>query len=556
MFSRGEYKWREARLIEGVSQTLAEDRPRYRLIRNMNWLNAGSMTKDRGWYGLNAAGLVANDSGLRMLNGVDADYINASGQPVQAVLVFQEDYADVKIHAYDGVNRSFDVEPVALQRGNRPCPVMFANNLCVFDGLQMRARAFDGTWSTPGDATFSNPSRFATVYASRLCAAGNPTYPQSFFPSGVRRNNDWDEDLIVDVTGAGSDAITCLGLCGTFLIVGGRTFTQAHYLGTASPKDWDHDSLSTLVGPTNWASFVNVSLARGNEGQAYSFFWSDEGPMVIVQQGQGIPSIYPLWDPIRQALRGTEYEDHPAFDLGFYDDVQGVWVPEYREVRFSTRNKTVGAGHNDTLLCLNIDSVRGWIAGARDIEPAFRIRDNTNNPLPAHTVFPCRMNEQLNRPDPAGQVRMLAGDEGLLYEADVKNQRQDPGNVAIPFSIKKDNYKGLEDGIDFETKSNRTIHLAMNRPGNYTLYAKLVDASGREKITEIPCTVPGGSAWGDGGKWADGGKWTDKRRVRTVRAGLHLVGTEFSLELYDNGGISSELQIASWMLAGMVEGRR
>ena len=103
---------------------------------------------------------------------------------------------------------------------------MFANKLHVIDGVTLRTWT-GSAWATPGESSYSNPSKFGAVYANRLILAGNSTYPFTFFPSGIRDSGSWDAAWSVDVTGAHGEAITSVGTMGSFLIVGGRTFPRS-----------------------------------------------------------------------------------------------------------------------------------------------------------------------------------------------------------------------------------------------------------------------------------------------------------------------------------------
>ena len=51
--------------------------------------------------------------------------------------------------------------------------------------------------------------------------------------------------------------------------------------------------------------------------------------------GDGLPRMVPLWDPIRRMCQGTTYQGLVGLELSMFDQIEGVWVPEFNEVRFA-----------------------------------------------------------------------------------------------------------------------------------------------------------------------------------------------------------------------------
>ena len=246
----GQFTWEETNVFDGIRQDVSESLRKYRSVQNVHFANRGALTKDLGIKPLHASRIGA--SGKNVTAALDCHFNNAT----QILVAVNEGSSNADAYTFDTATRAWTAQSVSIVNGVRPSMVMFADQLHLVDGTTLRRMNASKSWSTPGEGTYSNPCKFGTVYANRLILSGNATYPYSFFPSGVRDAGTWDATLAVDVTGAQGERIPALGTLGPFLIVGGETFTRAYYLGTASPRDWDGDVVSSRVGPVHHSSYV------------------------------------------------------------------------------------------------------------------------------------------------------------------------------------------------------------------------------------------------------------------------------------------------------------
>ena len=550
----GQFTWEETNVFDGIRQDVSESLRKYRSVQNAHFANRGALTKDLGVKPLHASRIAASDKNVTA--ALDCHFNNAT----QILVAVNEGSSNADAYTFDTTTRAWTAQSVSIANSVRPSMVMFADQLHIADGTTLRRMNASKSWSTPGESTYSDPCKFGTVYANRLILSGNATYPYSFFPSGVRDGGTWDATLAVDVTGAQGERITALGTLGTFLIVGGETFTRAYYLGTASPRDWDGDVLSSRIGPVHHSSYVEVPAAGGNASSNFGFFWSREGPMMLAQVGSGLPVMKSLADPIRKAVRGTSYEGLDGLAVESYADVTAAYVPEYDEIRFSLIKKDnySATARADVIYCLSVASAIAFAGNPAEAHPIWRIRDNTNQPLPCSTLFTARLHPDTHLPSVDGTVRSLSAQDGFVYEMDAVGQYVDNiegTDYSIPFYVRRDNYDGLDDGVRSNTKSLRTGWFRTTMVGAFNLYTRaLVDGGAREATSTISLDA-GLSTWGDGSSWNDGSEWNNSEFVN-ARSGLGVLGKKFDIELYDNGNIEGDFQINSWSLLGYVEDRR
>ena len=547
----GEFVWEEDQIFDGMRQDATESIRRYRIVRNFNFRNLGAITKD---LGLRQIHETAISSAYTAKAGLDCHFNDGS----QKLVLCQGISGGANLHVYNTSTNEFgSSRGVTIANVDHPCMLMFANKLHIFDGSTLRAMNASEVMSTPGESSFSNPSKFGIVYGNRLLASGNPTYPFSFFPSGLRDSATWDVDLSVDVTGLHGETIECMGTCGPYAIVGGPKFTRAYYLGTASPYDWDWDEISNEIGPINHASYQAVS----RNGEYFGFFWSEEGPMVL-HQAEGIPRLFPLWKPIDKTIRGIEHQGMPAHVVAQYSKVTSVYVPEYNEVRFATVQDTGASpkpAEPNQLMCIDLDSVIAYVRQPANMFPKWRLRDNVNSTLQVERVFMCRVDPATGYPSLTGQNRCMSAASGRVYELDARDTFVDaPNSASIPALCRKDGYDGLTDGVREHTKSVQRWHVRTNQSGDYKLYARLYTDGGQQSSVTSVSLGEGLSLWTSNesdGSWGNGGIWNEGEFV-VKRGGFSGVGKKFDLEIYDSGNVTEELQVNSWSLSGMLEDRR
>lgn len=538
----------------GIRQDLPTSGDRWRLIQNGHLNNIGSITKDLGVRRITET-LLGNGAEDTVM-GIDAHFNNGS----QHLIVFQNSGTDMLAYKFNTVGSSWAQQsPTFAQK--TPSTFMFANALVVLDGTTLRAMNSSNVWSTPGDADYSNPCKFGTVYANRAVISGHATYPYTFFPSDSRTNT-WDVDESVDVTSTYGEQITAIFKCGQFLIVGGRTFTRAYYLGSANSKDWDWDELSSLTGPVDFKSTVEVSLTRGNVHNNYSFFYGDQGPMMIAQQGGALPSLIPMWESLEKSFRGTEHEDVPAIDITTVDQIQCNYVPELREIRFAAIKKTTQSSETDPrkdiMYCLHLPSAIAFAQSGMDPRqaPAWRLRHNVNMEFPASTLFQCQVNPDTGAPSTTGQMKLMSARDGYVYEMDAKYTYQDQGDN-IDFRIRYDGIDGEQDGVDHYTKSAQDVFFKANQVGDYTLYIQIVGDGKSSSIQglELSEDSVAWSASTEDGTWGDGADWNEGG-FAPFRAKVGALGKKFDVDIYDYGAISAELQLSDLEVGGMIEGAR
>lgn len=546
----GNFIWSERDIRDGINQNISSSRRRWRLLRNCN-LTAfrGALSKDLGSRLLSGTTL---DNGERdTFAGFDAQFSNGT----QRLYIFQNSASDQDVYLFNS-DRTFTDQGRSLAQ-TRPSVFMFADRMCVLDGTTLNTVNASGTWTTPGTGIV-NDCRFGTVYANRAIVAGSGAQPYTFHPSEVRDVTTWDTGYEVNVTTSGGEGIELLGVCGPFLIVAGFNYTRAYSLSTGHPKDWEWWGLSSLLGAANFASFVEVPHARGNAAVNLAFFWSTEGPVMLAQLGQNVPTIHPLWEPLSQAMQGIEYEGMPALDTSRANQVVSAWNPHMNEVVFAVTKKTTGAAanpRNDMLLCLDLDSALR-VAQDPDSIPAFRFRDNTSNQLPCSTIFPVQINPTTGLPSTSGQRRLFCASNGRIHELFAQGVYKDNG-VSISFEARRTGYNGEEDGVRPFLKSPRFLKARCTQVGDGTLYANLLQNGGLQSSVSEITLDEGLSVWssdsGDG-TWGDGGAWNAAETI-PVRGEFGITGEDFDLRLYDNGGINGPFTMFSWDLLGTVEDR-
>lgn len=546
----GHFTWEEDQIFDGIRQDATESVRRYRVVKNFNFRNIGAITKD---LGLRKIHQTAIDSTFVSKAALDCHFNNRT----QKLVLIQGASAATKLYVWSASTGEFGSSLATLANVDHPSMVMFADKLHILDGTTLTTMDNAETIATPGEATYSNPSTMGVVYANRLIVSGNPSYPFSFFPSGLRDSSTWDVDLSVDVTGLRGEEIRCLGICGHYMIVGGPKFTRAYYLGTASPGDWDWDEISSEIGPINHASYKSVS----RNGQNLGFFWSEEGPMVLSQNGEGLPRLYPLWKPIDKMVRGVTHQGMPALTVAQYGKVTSEYVPELNELRFAVvETLTTTPTEPNCIMAVDLDSVIDYVADSRNRWPKWRMRNNDNSPLQCQRIFSCRVDPKTGFPSiTSGQNRCMAVAAGQVYEMDARGTYTDaPNGAAIPALVRKDGYDGREDGIREHSKSVQRLHIRTNQSGAFTLYSRLYTDGGQQSsVTEIDLGS-GLELWSadtTDGTWGNGSVWNEGEFI-VQRGGFSGVGKKFDLEVYDSGNVLEELQINSWSLSGMLEDRR
>ncbi len=553
----GQFTWEENNMLGGIRQDVSESTRRFRNVQNCHVFNEGSVTKDLGIKPLNPTSI--GSESLDILAGYDCHFSDGT----QYLTVIGEGGSNADLYIYDNNSKAFTAQSRTIANNKRVDLLMFADKLHIIDGTEVQAMS-SGKAFTSQDAagTYADPCHFGTVYANRLILSGHPTYPFSFFPSGVRDSTDWDASLINSVTGSMGEKITCLGTMGSFLIVGGRTFTRAYYLGTASPKDWDWNEVSQMTGPTHHASFVSIPSIQGRTGMNVAFFWSNDGPMMLIQSANSPPTMINLSSPIIRSVRGVSHESVEGLAIERYDDVQGVYVPEFDEVRFAVTRKdsySVGRRQHDELYCLNLTSAMMYAQGAQGVYPYWRIRNNTTQgaDFPVNTIFSARMHPETHVPSTNGVVRCLCAQDGYVYEMDANGAFKDDikgTEYNIPFFVRRDGYDGMEDGIRNNTKSARKIYTRATLTGDHELYVRLI-ADGGSKSTNATIDLSGNlNVWGSR-SWGDGSVWNAGEFVN-ARGHVGTLGKKYDVEFYDNGNIEGDFQINSFSILGYVEDRR
>ena len=551
------FSWEDRIDVEGINQRSSQSQRRFRQLENFNWRRSGALTKDRGLRKVSDTVLPQPVSGAYdTVAGFDAHFNNGSHK----VLIFHHTASAMDVYelASDGTYDKYSNPALAKVT---PSVSMFANKVAIFDVTTFRTMAADRTWATPGN-DYSNPCSFGTVYANRLIASGNSAHPQNFFPSGIRDSSEWDGTNSVSVTGVQGELIESLGRCGPYLVVGGKNFTRVYYLGTASARDWDWDSLSETTGPINSQSFVDVSLSRGNETQDYAFFWGTEGPMMIGYGGGGLPILYSLWEPLQYSIAGEAYEEIPAMDVGSFSNIVGAWVPEYREIRFGFA--TTGQTKNNTFWCLDFDSAVSYANSSGKVQPAWRIRNNSNmGDFPASSIFLASVHPVTGVVDPNGRRRAMCSRNGVVYEMDAPSiytegaDREGGGGIDIPASMHRDGFTGEEDGVRDWVKSCDHVHLQTSTPGSFEMLVNIRADGGGASVIDTVDLSGGLAVWSEDileGTWA-GGQW-NASDVLPLRSEHGAMGRRFSINVYDNGNCKDELNIYSWTLQGFVEDQR
>lgn len=544
----GQFTWPEDNIYGGIRQDASESVNRYRYLQNVNVSVLQSLIKDKGVRRMSSTALYGSGE---IYTAFDARFHGG----VQYLAVFADNGVNGKCNILQADRSWVEESPTFAQV--RPCVVMFGNRMVVIDGNAVQAWT-SSSWSTVGDATV-NPCRFGLVYKNRLVMFGDPNNPFYFYPSEIRTRmawdtTDWDANYAIEVTDNQGEEVTGAFVVGSFLIVGGRTFTHAYFTGTTSRYDWDWDSLSSQVGPVNFESCVSVARSYGSDAQNYGFFWSEEGPIMVIQRAQGIPSLLPIWETIRYAVRGETYQGMVGLNTSTFDKIEASWDPSSREIRFACA--TSGSSENDMMLCLDLDSAIRFATdgGSAESYPYWRVRNNENWDFPAQMIATAQLDTDTSLPSTTGIRKMICGRDGYIYEMDSLSSCLDNDLYPIELIATKDGYDGYKEGIREHTKSARQVNIRTTQVGAYTLYVRL-RADGSSQSTASIDLSGGLKLWGDGRTWKDGAKWNSGEFV-TARGGFGLLGQKFDMDIYDDGNIQAPVQINSWSLMGYLEDRR
>jgi len=546
----GQFTWPEDQVYGGIRQDASESVSRYRYLQNVNLSVYNSIVKDKGVRRLTDSSLY---SGGEIYTLFDTRFHGG----VQKLVAFANNGTNGKCNVFN-TDRSWSEQTPTFAQV-RPSVNMFGNRMVILDGSTLRSWT-GSAWATPGNSTV-NPCTFAVVYKNRLICFGDPSNPYYFYPSDIRTRmnwdgTDWDANYAVEVTDSRGEEIKGAMVVGSFLIVGGRTFTHAHVAGSKSRYDWDWDELSSHVGPINFESCLSISRAYGNDLQNYGFFWSEEGPMMVVQQGQGLPSVLPLWESIRYAVRGETYQGMTGLNTALFSKIETVWDVESREVRFACASSA--SSENDMLLCLDLDSAIRFALGAGDdpqAYPYWRVRNNSTWNFPAQAVGTVQVDDSTGLPSTTGRNKTLIGRDGYLYEMDSDTSCYDMGVYPIRLVVTRDGYDGFADRIREHTKSLRQVRVRTTQEGNYKLYVRMRADGGRVSTPAEIDLSSGLLLWGDGRSWGDGTRWNSGEFV-TERGGVGLLGQKFDMDMYDDGNIRAPVQINSWAFMGYTEDRR
>lgn len=544
----GHFSWPEMNLGGGIRQNVTAAMRRWRLRRNFNWVNDGALTKDLGLRRLSQDQLQSGSYDLR--GGIDAHYDDST----QKLFVFQAKSGGTEIYEFSNVGRTWGSAKATVLADVRPQAMMFNNKVCIFDGTTFTTINSSSTIAQPGTTGF-NACRFGTVYGNRLIASGDSADANVFKPSAVVNETSANSGDIVEVTGIRGEAIQSLGRCGPYLIVGGREFTRAYYLGTGGPRDWDWDEISSISGPVNWESFVDVSLGRGNESQDVAFFWGSEGPMMILYTGRGLPILYSLWETLIHFCAGRAYEEMPALNLTQANNIHGAYSPQYREVRWGICKDT--ATTPDAYLCLDVDSAIAYAQNPDENYPWFRIRDNTGINFPASVLFNVEVDPDNGLPSTTGVVQSFTGRNGIIYEMDAKSVYKD-NDQPMPIHAKRDGFDGIEDGVKTQVKSVNHVYGESNVAGKFKLFVNVIADEGNAAVLDEADLSGNLSFWTDDaaeGEWGDGGLWNAGEALpwRTEHGTL---GRRHMIEVYDEGNINNDFMLQSLVLEGELEDRR
>ena len=561
----GRFEWNEDRIYGGMRQDVTAAFRHYRILRNGSVIDHGSLIKDKGVRRLINAQITDHPT----YGGYDARYANGS----QVLFLFHNNGSAGEVHRFNeavGGHTQADsswTEEHANNAQTKPCVFMFADKLITIDGSRIRARNNAASWSAPvNDSSMDSTlkaaldrSTFGVVYANRMVVFGDPQNPHTFYSSDVRDPAVFDATNSVVVLEQSGEKITGASVIGNHLLVGGENFIRSYYLGTASPKDWDFETLSSSIGPINWQSFVPIARYTANQTVSHTFFWTKNGPMLAVANPKTAPSLVPLWEPLRRAFLGENYRTLEGFKISDYKNVEGAWCPEYNEVRFILSYKSPTA--RSVVLCINVDSAIAYASSSEGIYPMFRIRDNSDftGGFPADTIFSCEVASS-GAPSITGVHKTLVAKNGRVWELDNKTNCKDEGTGssdthAVKFQARMDGYDGSDDGVNAHEKSLRGVKVQVTAEGTYDLKCRVIGDGGQSTSTGSINIGEDLTLWGEGENWGTETLWASGE-FNLEDIDLHALGRSFDVEFYDDGGIEAPFQINYWSLWGYLEDRR
>jgi len=562
----GRFQWTENQIFGGIRQDVTDAQRHYRILSNCSVIDSGSLIKDMGCNKLINAQL---SGGGDTFGGYHAKYSGAGHK----LFLFQDNGSsacvvyrfDPSVGQHDPASASWVTTGPTEQTlaRTKPCVTMFRNKMITIDGTLLRARDSSGTWTTPANSVTPtslknslNACKFGTVYNNRLILGGDPAYPNAFYVSSALDETVWDANNTVDLTETGGEDVLGMGVVGSHLLIGGDNFLRAYFLGDANVQDWDNDLISGQVGPVNWQSFVNADRWAGNESaSSYTFFWTKRGPAMCAGGGKNLPSLVPLWEPLRRACLGTNYRGIEGFNVAQYSNIEGVWCPEFNEVRWVLTQGT-SSNERNIILCLDFDSALDYARGAKGAYPVFRIKDNVNftGGFPASAIFSVEIDGN-GAPTRTGVERVFTAKDGLAYELDANTSSKDLGTHVIDLRARIDGYDGAEDGVNANEKSLRGVKVQVTAEGTYNLKCRVIADGGADTDTNAINIGEDLILWGSGEDWGTETLW-DSGEFNLADIDVHALGRSFDLEFYDDGGIEAPVQINYWSLWGYLEDRR
>ena len=564
----GRFQWDEDQIFGGIRQDITDSPRHYRYLVNCSVIDSGSLIKDKGCRKLINAQL---SGGGDTFGGFHATYSGAGHK----LFLFQDNGSSACVvyrfdpsggGAHDPAVASWVTTGPTEQTLARvkPFVTMFRNKMITADGTLLRARDSSGTWTTPANGLSStalknalNACKFGAVYNNRLILCGNPSLPNQFYVSDPLDEAVWDASNIVDITETGGEEVLGMGVVGSHLLVGGDNFLRAYFLGNANAQDWDNDLISGQVGPVNWQSFVSADRWAGNESaSSYTFFWTKRGPAMCAGGGSNLPSLVPLWEPLRRACLGENYRGFTGFDVSEYSNIEGVWCPEFNEVRWTLCSTAAVDSKRNIILCLDFDSALDYARGVRGAYPIFRIKENKEftDGYPVSTLFSVEVDGN-GAPTRSGVQRTFSAKDGLVYELDSLNSAKDLGTHVIKMQARMDGYDGQEDGASAHEKSLRGLQVQVTAEGTYDLQCRVISDGGVDTSSNSINIGEGRNLWGGGEDWGTETLW-NSGEFNLADIDLHALGRSFDLEFFDEGAIEGPVQINYWSLWGYLEDRR
>ena len=525
----GHFIFEDRNMYGGIRQDLPITTRHFSIVKNMNLIRKGVLTKRKGTWRLNPTAI----SGTPEIKaGMDMHFNDGTQKVIVA--------AGTDAYLYNTSTNAMDAQSLSLTNGNTSI-VNFANEAHLANGTNFKT--YNGT--TWANVTGTPPvGTLLTVHANRCIVSGRSTNPWEFYYSGVRNVNSWDvsNDKVI-VGGTSGEVIKGLSSLGRWMFVGAENNTWLYLQSATNPGDWDFVNLSESVGVTSHKSVFEVT--RGPVRM--TLYWSLDGPMVAYQIGNEV-GLKPLWNAIYKMVDGVSDTPLDGIETGRFNQITGGYNAELRECCFGAVKS--GNTENDTMLCYDLDSLTAYVLGEID-QPHVTVKDNANSGVfPCDVLFNIRVDSL--EPSATGKEKLFGGRQGKIHRHETPSVYKDEKSTSITYWARREGYSGLEDGVAGWRKVAQRGTITATQNGGFASTLIVSADNDAESDSEELSLDEGIGLWGDGGLWTTdpvAGTWNGSS-IKAARGNFGVHGRNFKMTATDYGVVDDDFELQEMSLEG------